>query len=763
MKDGYFDDVKREFVITNMKPRRLWYNYLWNEEMICVCDQFGAGNSFGTFDGNKRTIEAGERNVFIKDKTDGVTYSATRNYNDLPFEKFETRVGLGYQTVTGKYKGVETHFTTLVPLSGSVTLFKVTVKNDCKTDKEIGVYFCAFPQPALTGHEAYGYGDYYPEYGGCVYSHEGFKVGSKYTKIFVGCDKPCDGYEITDKYFKGVYNGYNNPVGLQKDRLTSKGYNFESNYIAAFQFDEKLKAGEEKTLYFCATAAQSFDECKKIKDIYLADGFFEAEEQRQKAHNEEYLDVFRMQCPDEYMNSQGNIWLKRQLSLGKTWGRVYGKGFRDVMQDITAFVSFDPALAKKRILSALAYQYEDGNPIRMFEPNFKYPYNDGGVWIPGAVLAYINETGDLSILDEQVSYLKGDSYENASLADSFVNEPYVAGKRKDDVLQHVIAAVGYLLDCRGKRNLVLWRGGDWNDSLNNAGNLNKGESVWLSIAAYKAVNELKDILKLKTGTANKIAELDKKQEELRLAVMRHGFKRDKFIYGINDYDEIIGGDERTFLNPQSWAVLADICDEKTLETVMDTVERELKCDFGYVQCAPCFDKGDDKIGRVSYFKKGLVENGAVYNHGVAFKIVADCKLGRADFAYNSFKSISCDNPKNPDSGVEPYAVSNMYIGPENEYAAGYAPMSWITGTAGWLYRCLSEFIFGIKPTFYGLKIQPCMSDSWTGAKAVRKFRGETYNIEYVRSDEKGLICDGKTVDILPLTGKNSVHNVICKY
>lgn len=170
-------------------------------------------------------------------------------------------------------------------------------------------------------------------------------------------------------------------------------------------------------------------------------------------------------------------------------------------------------------------------------------------------------------------------------------------------------------------------------------------------------------------------------------------------------------------------MLADICDEKTLETVMDTVERELKCDFGYVQCAPCFNKGDDKIGRVSYFKKGLVENGAVYNHGVAFKIVADCKLGRADFAYNSFKSISCDNPKNPDSGVEPYAVSNMYIGPENEYAAGYAPMSWITGTAGWLYRCLSEFIFGIKPTFYGLKIQPCMSDSWTGAKAVRKFRG----------------------------------------
>ena len=79
MKDGYFDDVKREFVITNMKPRRLWYNYLWNEEMICVCDQFGAGNSFGTFDGNKRTIEAYSLNPRLRDTMRTVTEIITPN------------------------------------------------------------------------------------------------------------------------------------------------------------------------------------------------------------------------------------------------------------------------------------------------------------------------------------------------------------------------------------------------------------------------------------------------------------------------------------------------------------------------------------------------------------------------------------------------------------------------------------------------------------------------------------------------------------
>lgn len=762
MNNGYFDDKKREFVITDMKPRRRWNNYLWNEEMICVCDQFGGGHSFGTFEGQRKTLEAGERNVYIKDKTDGVTYSANRNYRDLPFEKFEAHVGMGYHTVIGAYRGIETTLTLLAPTKGSATLFKVSVKNDSGKEKEVSVYFTLFPQPALTGHDAYGYGDYYKEYGGCIYGHEGFRVDSKFTKIYVGCDKPCDGYEITNKYFKGEYNGLDDPVGLQKERLTSRGYDFENSYVAAFQFDEKLKSGEEKTWYFCVSAAQSFEECAKIRSEYLAEGYFERMLAAQKAYNEEYLDVFTMQTPDRYMNSQANVWLKRQVSLGKTWGRVYGKGFRDVMQDITAFVSYDPALAKKRILLALAYQYEDGNPIRMFEPNFRYPYNDGGVWIPGAVLAYINESGDLSILDEQVTYLKGDSYENASLADSFTSEPYVAGTRKDSVLEHVIAAIEYLLHCRGERNLVLWRGGDWNDSLNNAGNLNKGESVWLSIATYKAVNELQEILRLKRGTEETVNRLQSQKEELKNAVMKHGLQDGKFIYGINDYGEAVGGGERTFLNPQTWAVLADIGDKELLEQVMDRVERELKCKYGYVQCYPSFDKGDDKIGRVSYFRKGLVENGAVYNHGVAFKIVADCKLGRGENAYRSFKLISCDNPDNANSGVEPYAVSNMYIGPENEYSAGFAPMSWITGTAGWLYRCISEFILGIKPTFAGLKIQPCMPDGWDEVKAVRKFRGERYEILYRRSGKRRVVCDGEEVEVLP-TGKGGTYQVICEY
>lgn len=196
---------------------------------------------------------------------------------------------------------------------------------------------------------------------------------------------------------------------------------------------------------------------------------------------------------------------------------------------------------------------------------------------------------------------------------------------------------------------------------------------------------------------------------------------------------------------------------------MDVVENSLKCDYGYVQCRPSFTRGDDGIGRVSYFQPGLVENGAVYNHGVAFKIAADCMLGRAERAYKTLKMISCDNPSNPDNGAEPYAVSNMYMGPENKYIAGYAPMSWITGTAGWLYRCVTEFMCGVKPTAYGLEISPCLPENWNGITVKRRFRGETYEIRYEKADRKEVICDGKNVKTLPLTGKGSVHKVLCRY
>ncbi|MBQ8294965.1 MAG: hypothetical protein IJX87_00870 [Clostridia bacterium] len=752
---GYFNDQKREYVITNMYPRRELVNYLWNETTVCKCNQFGGGFSWSSFGAERRAIETGERNVYVKDRDSGTCYSPNRNYARLPFEKFEAHIGLGYHTVISEYDGVRVEYTLLVPPKGNFIAYTVRAYNLSGGEKHIDLYFCNQPQPDISGHEAYGMADYDEELGGIHFPHEGFALDSEYTHLFLASAQKPFAFETSKDRFCGAYGSFADPESLREDSLSCKGTSFEMSYVGAMQYRLTLAPQAEWENVWICGMGKSREECVALAKENASRAAFEKALQEVEAQNAQYSDVFRMETPDAVLNSQANIWLKRQLSLGKTWGRVYGKGFRDVMQDITAFISFNPKLARERILNVLRYQYEDGNPIRMMQPDMFYPYNDGGVWIPSAVLAYLNETADISVLSEQIPYLIGTSAENSGYSKPSVFRPYEGTEKAESVFQHIQRAMDYLYSSRGKRGLVLFIGGDWNDSLNNAGRLKKGESVWLTIATVKALNEFEEILRL-YQREDLIADYASKKEELKQSILVHGMEEDHFLYGFNDYDEKIGSDEneyaKIFLNPQTWAVLAGLLDAPSLHKLMDTVEKRLRCDYGYMQCYPSFRKGDDKIGRVSYFQPGLVENGAVYNHGVAFKIVADCLLGRGDIAYASLKAISFDNPKNPDNGMEPYAVSNMYMGPENPYVAGYAPMSWITGTAGWLYRCVTEYICGVKPTPEGLKIEPCLPSAWDRLRVTRKFRGGVYEIEYCRGEKASVLFNGKGVEgtLLPL-------------
>lgn len=763
IKNGYFDSKNYEFVITDMYPRRPLLNYLWNESAVCSADQFGNGYAWISLGDQHRNIEKGDRNFYIKDKITGECYSANRNYNGLPFDKHECHVGVGYHKVVSEYKGVGAEFTMVMPEGESAVLYRIKAENTSKEKKSLSLYFSLHVTPQLSGHNSYGEADYSESLGGLLYTHDGFRMPNDHTKLFVGSLKEHTAYDVSPASFFGLYTGDRAPIGTKEERLACFGSTYEDDYIAAFQLDVTLDEGESFDNVFCAFSARSEEECLEMKSRLLTPTRFDEELSAQRAAAVNMAEVYTAKTPDAYMDEQVNVWLKRQVSLGKTWGRLYGKGFRDVCQDITAFVSFDPPLARVRILHALKHQYEDGNPIRMFEPNFYYPYNDGGAWIPGAVLAYLNESGDVSILDEEIPYLEGDSYTHAKDNDSPTFDPYTPGERVDSVLCHVKAAMDYLIGSRGEHNLVLWRGGDWNDSMNNVGLQNKGESVWLSIATVKAINEFKEILRI-YGTDDKTLEYyETKKQELIAAIHTHGKLGDRYIYGINDKGTVIGGEDRIFLNPQSWATLAGLDTEEALAKAMDEAEDKLRCDWGYVQCYPAFTEGDFDIGRVSYFKRGLFENGSVYNHGVAFKMVADCMLGRGDRAYETLKLISCDNPKNPNMIVEPYAVTNMYFGPENPYLPGYAPHSWITGTAGWIYRAITEYMLGVMPTFEGLTVNPVMPKGWSGTAVSRKFRGETYNITFLEADKYSLVCDGKEASILPMSGEGSLHNVICNY
>jgi cellobiose phosphorylase len=97
--------------------------------------------------------------------------------------------------------------------------------------------------------------------------------------------------------------------------------------------------------------------------------------------------------------------------------------------------------------------------------------------------------------------------------------------------------------------------------------------------------------------------------------------------------------------------------------------------------------------------------------------------------------------------VEPYVYCGNVTGPEHQHP-GYARNAWLSGTASWTYVAGTQWILGIRPTYQGLRISPCIPDKWSGFKAERVFRGVRYLIEVERSG-KGeriqLIVNGKKI------------------
>ena len=92
-------------------------------------------------------------------------------------------------------------------------------------------------------------------------------------------------------------------------------------------------------------------------------------------------------------------------------GMGRGMGFRDSCQDLLGFVHMVPEKARQRLLDIAATQFPDGSAYHQYQPLTKKGnlavgsgFNDDPLWLIAGTDAYIKETGDFSILTEQVPF-----------------------------------------------------------------------------------------------------------------------------------------------------------------------------------------------------------------------------------------------------------------------------------------------------------------------------------------------------------------------
>ena len=548
-------------------------------------------------------------------------------------------------------------------------------------------------------------------------------------------------WQTAREAFEGE-GGLHNPDALQAEQLANGTADYETP-AAVLQYREALEDGDEKHYRFLFGPAHSDADITALRDQYFAEGAFEQAASDYAAYLAKGQGVLTINTPDDGLNNFVNHWLHRQVYYHGDVNRLTtDPQTRNYIQDNMGMTYIIPSVTRAAFLLALSQQeatgaMPDGILIHK-DAELKYinqiPHTDHCVWVPVCLQAYLDETGDYALLSEPVK-----SAETGEVA---------------TVFERTTNAMRWLLKDRDARGLNYIAQGDWCDPMNMVGYKGKGVSGWLSVATAYA---LKLWAKVAEHQGNQAVsdELLAGAADLAKAVQTHLWDGNWFGRGITDDGVVFGVSKdvegRIFLNPQSWAMLADIITPEQQSKMITAIEEQLETPYGVAMCAPAFTKMREDVGRVTQKWPGSGENGSVYNHAAVFYIYSlyVAQEGKnPELGERAFKLLRQMIPgPNPEDylqrGQMPVYIPNYYRGAYYQYprTAGRSSQLFNTGTISWVYRALIDGLFGVKGCAQGLHIAPQLPKAWNTASVTRLFRGATFNIEYQRGKAFSVVVD----------------------
>jgi cyclic beta-1,2-glucan synthetase len=394
-------------------------------------------------------------------------------------------------------------------------------------------------------------------------------------------------------------------------------------------------------------------------------------------------------------------------------------------------------------------------------------FSDDPLWLVYAVAYYIRVTGDTSILDEQVAFLKG------PMLKEHEHESFFLPEYSDQMVclyDHCIFAIERSLKT-GAHGLSLM-GGDWNDGMNRVGIKGSGESVWLSwflltvMRDFSSVIEVRDVARAKAWRAY--------ASELKGALEKEGWDGEWYLRGYYDDGARLGSTSSSECRidslAQSWSVISGAGDVEHQTRSMHAVEQYLiKKDSGIALLfTPPFDRTPQDPGYIKGYPPGVRENGGQYTHAAIWSVIAFSQLGEGDKAFELFNMLnpihhSSSRPAAYTYKVEPYVVAaDIYSNPQHMGRGGW---TWYTGSAGWMYRAGLESILGFYLQSDQLRIDPCIPTNWPAFEITFHHKSALYiikveNPNHVNRGVATIELDGKSIAIggfVPLVDDNLRH------
>ncbi|MCM8765551.1 MAG: glycosyl transferase family 36 [Candidatus Omnitrophica bacterium] len=777
---GYFTKEGREYVITRPDTPMPWINVVCNGDYGFVVSQTGSGFSWyknanlsriNRWDQDLITDTWGKY-IYIRDEKTKKFWSVSWKPVCPKFEKYRVTQGIGYTKIYSLYENIGQELLLFVPPDEPLEIWELRLKNLSSHKRKLNLfsYFELLLGNALDPHREFQKTFIETEFDEKRKIFWGRKrkipvpdhISTGLSEYPISCFHSvniepiaCEGEK---RNFIGMYRGPQNPLALEKKKLTNTtGRLFDS--IASLQIELELSPREEKRVVFLLGSCEDEGYVKELVEKYRNIENVELAFQKTRDFWEKLLSGISVETPDPAFNFMTNYWLKYQAISGRLWARTAyyqssgGFGFRDQLQDSLACLPLEAELTKRQIILHAQHQFLDGTVYHwwhnLIERGAHIHISDNLLWLVYISLHYLNETGDFSIFDERIKYVDGP---------------------EEPLYNHCIKAIDKVLSRFSPRGLPLIGSGDWNDGLSSVGLEWKGESIWLGHFLYGILIQFVPLCE-KRNDLERANNYRKRAEELKENINKYAWDGAWYIRATKDNGGVLGSSSceegKIFLNSQTWAVIHGTATPERAEECMDSVEKILLREYGPLLFYPGYTKPDKEIGYLSRYGEGLRENGGVYTHAATWAIIAEVILKRAEKAYEIYSKI-CPAKRGLNPKVymaEPYVTPGNIDGPQSAYF-GRGGWTWYSGSAAWLFKVSCEWVLGIRPTLEGLIIDPCIPGDWSGFKVIRKFRGATYEIEIENPEKvsfgiKEILLDETRLDkpIIPPLSDGKIHQV----
>ena len=793
MRYGYFDDERREYVITTPETPYPWINYLGTEDFFSLISHRAGGYCFYRdarlrrlmrYRYNNVPTDVGGRYFYINDGGD--VWSPSHAPVGAPLDIYECRHGLGYTRIAGERRGIRAELLFLVPPGHTAEVHQLKLRNTDSWPRTIKIFsfveWCLWnAHDDMTNYQRnFSTGEVEVGDGGRTLYHKTEYRERRDHFAFYSVNAPVAGFDTDRESFMGLYGDFARPQAVVRGEA---GNSVASGWapIASHALEVTLSPREEKTFVFTLGYVENPREAKWEKGQpgviekkgarALIQSFSRPDQvdAAMRALSDKWTKMlahYTVTSPDERLNRMVNIWnpyqcmvtfnMSRSASYFET-GIGRGMGFRDSNQDLLGFVHLVPERARERILDIAATQKADGSAYHQYQPLTKRGNNDIGggfnddpLWLVSGVAAYLRETGDAAILDEPVP---------------FDNDPDTAAP----LFEHLRRAFHHVLDNLGPHGLPLIGRADWNDCLNlncfsetpdesfQTTNNRQGRTAESVFIAGMVVAVAPDYARIaeQRGQADEARRARAAGKRMADVILEHGWDGEWFLRAYDFFGNKVGSKDndeaQIFIEPQGFCVMAGVgVAGGQARKALDAVKERLDTRYGIVLNSPAYQRYHVELGEISSYPPGYKENGGIFCHNNPWIMIAETVLGRGERAFEYWKKIAPAYLEDESEvhRLEPYVYAQMIAGKEAA-RHGEAKNSWLTGTAAWNFVAISQHLLGVRPDWDGLRVRPCIAAEIGRYTITRRCRGAEYRIHVINSGQSRpprLTVNGKPID-----------------